>query len=611
MLIDWRTKIYFVNRYALFGLSKKRLILLLFLYVIVAVLEIIGIASFVPLISTLRSEGSGLEWSIPSGLESLGLKKSLLSAFSQVSVEALILLSFFVFVIRQVVIYTNNVYKDVIKQDILKNIRVALFDGLLGSRFEYQEELKKGDLFNNFITEANTSVLFFIALLDLCCITCVLFIYFVTLTYISLEMILAALFLLLICGLVPIYWVRQSTVESRNLVNANRQIADFLLHRVRAIRLLNLGGDRASEIEVLGAKAEAVREAFIKNSRLQYKVDGVVEPLVLGCLLGLGYVGSTLGGLGWEAITLFMLLMIRTLPLFKSVIANFQRTNRYTGSVESILSMHDKFKLEAEIEPVTKIGSCEPPFTFRKMELRDVCFSYKSASCLALKSITVDILSGELIAIVGRSGSGKSTFADIIARLRSIDSGCINVDGRDFYQMSRTEWQKRVGYVPQDIELLGDSIVDHVSFGCTKELDPTRLIQSLKLAGLESLASDSKVAANISLGEAGVSLSGGQRQRLDFARVLYNESQLIILDEPGSALDRLTKSKVLRSVKIAAKELGKTVIMITHDLEDCLVADQVWLLEGGTLVCHGSHEFLLGNSDVYSQMWLSRSKNNS
>ncbi|MGL5873062.1 MAG: ABC transporter ATP-binding protein [Xenococcaceae cyanobacterium] len=224
----------------------------------------------------------------------------------------------------------------------------------------------------------------------------------------------------------------------------------------------------------------------------------------------------------------------------------------------------------------------------RQIELKQVTYSYSNLEEAALKNISVQLKKGESIALIGKSGAGKTTLVDVILGLLQPQSGDILVDGVSIYQDIRG-WQNLIGYIPQSIFLTDDSLERNIAFGVPDSLiDSQKLQKAIKAAQLEELIEQLPEGIKTEVGERGVRLSGGQRQRVGIARALYHEREILVLDEATAALDNETESLVTEAIKALAG--SKTLIMIAHRLSTVEHCDRIYLLEKGRVVKSGSYQ---------------------
>jgi len=232
------------------------------------------------------------------------------------------------------------------------------------------------------------------------------------------------------------------------------------------------------------------------------------------------------------------------------------------------------------------------------LELREVTFQYPGAEFPALDRIDLKIFRGERIGIVGPTGSGKTTFVDVLLGLLEPETGEVRVDGVVLEGAEWPRWRASVGYVPQSIFLADETIEGNIAFGVPPgEADSERVREAARMAELDDFVSELPKGFDTEVGERGVRLSGGQRQRIGVARSLYRNPSLLLLDEATSALDVATEKAVIDSVYGLKGE--RTLIIIAHRLSTVRRCDRIILLERGRVSAHGTWDELLEASDLF------------
>jgi ABC-type multidrug transport system fused ATPase/permease subunit len=238
----------------------------------------------------------------------------------------------------------------------------------------------------------------------------------------------------------------------------------------------------------------------------------------------------------------------------------------------------------------------------QKIQLTKVSYRYPSASQLALKSIDLIIHAHSTVGFVGATGSGKTTLVDVILALLEPQEGILTVDGQPITLANCRQWQRIIGYVPQQFYLADDSVAANIAFGMNvKDIDQKAVERVAKIANLhEFVTNDLPQGYATTVGERGVRLSGGQRQRIGIARALYHNPQVLILDEATSALDNLTEQAVMEAVNNLGHEI--TIIMIAHRLSTVRQCDQIYLLDRGELKASGTYEILKQQNEQFKKL---------
>jgi len=220
------------------------------------------------------------------------------------------------------------------------------------------------------------------------------------------------------------------------------------------------------------------------------------------------------------------------------------------------------------------------------ISVQDLSFSYEMTSTQALTGVSIEISRGEAVGLVGPSGSGKSTLVDILLGLLEPTSGRVLIDGSDIHDNLRG-WQDQIGYVPQSIFLTDDTLRRNVAFGLPKDqIDDNALTSAIRSAQLEDFVASLPDGLDTIVGERGVRLSGGQRQRIGIARALYNNPDVLVLDEATSSLDTDTEHGVMQAVQALQGE--KTVIIVAHRLSTVEYCDRLYRLENARIVDEGT-----------------------
>ncbi|MBT4398875.1 MAG: ATP-binding cassette domain-containing protein, partial [Bacteroidetes bacterium] len=229
---------------------------------------------------------------------------------------------------------------------------------------------------------------------------------------------------------------------------------------------------------------------------------------------------------------------------------------------------------------------------------KNVWFSYKTKA--VLKNINVRIKKGQTIALVGHSGSGKSTFIDLIPRFYDVSEGSVNIDGIDIRSLDLADLRKLLGYVHQEALLFNESFKNNIAFG-SKEKDERRIQDVARAAQAEEFILEEEEGLERNIGDRGNKLSGGQKQRISIARALYANPDILLLDEATSALDSESERKVQEALDVLMK--GRTTIVVAHRLSTIMNADLILVFKDGEIVEQGQHEELIKAGGEYLHLY--------
>ena len=242
------------------------------------------------------------------------------------------------------------------------------------------------------------------------------------------------------------------------------------------------------------------------------------------------------------------------------------------------------------------------------LKFKNVTLRYPETKIQALNNISIDILKGITVGVVGNIGSGKTTFLDLISRLYDPSEGTIELDGTDLKKYRLEELRSAIGYVPQNAFLFSESIEDNIRFGAieAKEED---IIKATKKAAVHQNITEFKEGYKTLLGERGVTLSGGQIQRVSIARVFIKDPKILLLDDCLSAVDTDTEEEILKHLKSVSKD--KTTIIVSHRISSIKHADKIIVFENGQIVQQGKHIDLVGVEGYYQELYEKQQSDNS
>jgi ATP-binding cassette subfamily B protein len=234
------------------------------------------------------------------------------------------------------------------------------------------------------------------------------------------------------------------------------------------------------------------------------------------------------------------------------------------------------------------------------IEFKDVSFKYPDTGIEAIKNISFKVEKGQFLAIIGRTGSGKSTIANLLMRMYDADQGEILIDNQEIKDLDLTHFRNQIGFVPQEVFLFSDSIYNNIAFGLTVA-EQSQVEQAAKDAALYDNIIGFEKDFQTMIGERGISLSGGQKQRLSIARAIIKEPQILIFDDCLSAIDTSTEEQILNNLGRIMK--NKTSILISHRVSSIKNADHILVMDEGKIIEQGTHEALIDLKGSYFDLY--------
>jgi ABC-type multidrug transport system fused ATPase/permease subunit len=558
-----------------------------------ATLDMLGVAIIFPYLSVLTIDNPG----VGQGLLARAYGWTGASSRSQFIIAMSAALAGF-FVLKFAITYLANRVKYRTNARITTSLSDDLFARLLHADYSF--------LVNNSVSEMsgviNTETIHSTLCLDawVTIATEAVFLVLILATITAIDFRLAAL---LVAGLalltVALYLgvIRRTTRLGAQQTQIHLRQYRFLFSVVTALKDIKiLGLERATEAEHRDLNtryAGAIASFYVYQSLPR----SIFELLVmLGLVGGALLVVLTDQDLKTAApvIGLLALAVWRTVPSYSRIINAYGTYNYYKPSLSVVQRLFDDLG-RAQVLPRN-----EPRPFEHALEIHDLHFSHGDKPVLAGVSLT--LRKGRSAGIVGLSGSGKTTFLDVLAGLRRADSGRFVLDGKPFDPYASDSLRRLSGYVPQNVTLIDDSVAFNISF--ERQPDVERLRQAARVARIEEFIASLPAGFETQVGENGVRVSGGQKQRIGIARTLYRDPELLIFDEATSSLDNLTEREL--NAEIAGLSRTKTLLIVAHRLTTVAACDEIHVFDQGRIVGSGTHFRLLESCAAYRALYQSQ-----
>ena len=340
-----------------------------------------------------------------------------------------------------------------------------------------------------------------------------------------------------------------------------------------------------------------------------------METLAFGGIIALVLILLSMGGgLGktLPLISLYALAGYRLMPSLQQIFANWSTIrfnlpaiDKVVADIEALPEVRAHRKSDgrgAHPAPAVPLPAESPLLLHREIRFEGVSFAYPSQEEPVLDRLSLSIPANASVGIVGSTGSGKTTTLDILLGLLEPTEGRLLVDGVPVTGENRRRWQASIGYVPQQIMLIDDTVRKNIAFGIPEDrIDDAKVERAARLAHLHDfILSELPQGYDTGIGERGVRLSGGQRQRIGIARALYHDPAVLVLDEATSALDNLTETVIMEALATLSRQ--KTILMVAHRLTTVRDCDFIVVMERGRVADIGSYDELLERSALFSSM---------
>jgi subfamily B ATP-binding cassette protein MsbA len=496
--------------------------------------------------------------------------------------------------------YLTYIYMEVAQLKLVDRLNKQIFEQLQAVSISYFGKKNSGEIINSLTTEINK--LKQILGLGAYIITqgLVLLVYVVVLIQISwqLSFISVLLFSLLAVGLAKLsLWVREPSFE---VSKANGKFTSIAIEFIGGIRTIQAFSTQDFERRQFYQASSKVVKASTKAVLIGVVVRPLAEGLATTILVGMIILAMTVfvpnGTLQVASLLTFVFVLFRLIPALYSINGNLAQISSFQGSLENIKEL-----LQRENKPYLENGKVQFSKLKRAIEFRSVDFGY-DASDLVLHNITLTIEKGQTVALVGASGAGKTTLADLIPRFYDPTQGKVLIDGVDLREFEIDSVRRKMAIVSQDTFIFNTSVHNNIAYG-TEGADEEAILKAAQLANALEFIQEMPEGFDTQLGDRGVRLSGGQRQRIAIARALLRNPDILILDEATSALDSVSERLIQESLEKLS--VGRTVIAIAHRLSTIVRADKVVVLEQGRIVEQGTYQELLeqrGKLWKYHQM---------
>jgi ATP-binding cassette subfamily B protein/subfamily B ATP-binding cassette protein MsbA len=425
---------------------------------------------------------------------------------------------------------------------------------------------------------------------------------------------LIAILVIPLMALITSYFTGRIKAASKRLRSSEGELASAAQEMLASIRVVQVYGQGSYEQSLFSGQSKKAMNAALESAGYQARFSWIVSVLsavaqaaVIVVSIWLIFKVGNLAIMGIAVLILFQKYIDDMFKPTKKLISEWNALGKLSASLDSIGEL---MALKPEVHD--KPGAIAAPPFHGRIEFRNVVFAYptigsskkKGDAKPTLNGISFDVKPGEVLAVVGHTGAGKSTIAQLIPRLYDPNDGEILIDGRDIREFTLESLRAEMSMVLQESILFTGSIVENIGYG-RPDASGAEIIEAAKNANAHEFISKFPDGYYTTLGERGSNLSGGQRQRIAIARAFIRDTPILILDEPSTGLDAESTDLVLQALRKLMK--GKTTIIISHELNLIRNADKIIVIKEGQIEQMGTHDELIRAGGLYANLYAMQS----
>ncbi len=506
----------------------------------------------------------------------------------------------FAFALKNVFIYLNGQIIFRIQTKTTKKLRDEVFHSIIEMHLDYFNKNRVGNLMNyvyNDVENVNNSISStFVNFLQN---PFSIFVYMGVLLALSWKLTAFAAVTSLSIFYVINFMGRNIKGLAQSFQTKMGDMNSVLQEKFNGIKVIKSTAFEGIELAKFQSFTHDFRQLSIKMSRIRNILSPLNETLLIAAIAMVLWFGGLQvfdGVMTANELLVFAFTLYSTMGPFKML---------GDGNLSLQMGMISVERLFEVLDTNTNVinGSIPIKSFSKSIVFEDVCFKYNKdpEAANVLNHVSFEIKKGEMVALIGQSGSGKSTAVDLLLRFYDVDSGRITIDGTDIKEFDYKQLRQMIGIVSQEVILFNDSIEQNIAYGVHDEINHARIEQAAKLANAHEFIIDKPEQYHTLIGDRGLQLSGGQRQRIAIARAMVKNPELLIFDEATSALDNESEKIVQQAIDNAME--NRTALVVAHRLSTIKNADKIIVMERGNVMEVGNHKELIEQNGVYKMLY--------